>query len=264
MLKGLQTHFGSPIGVDLCTEIRAKQWTLARIDAQACSVETMLQMVEECYQASLLPYVTVATYEHIAALPAYALCEWRNEPDIHTSRYTPADEYAKEFVQACQVAARNPVAEVGGPVTSNLNKRGVAYIEQFMLTLGRRLPFNAFGVTHRYGHKGLFTPEFSTCHKLSWKPWGDFKSRKAEYDWFKRTIGPDHMWVVSEGGWASTEGISEEKQAQLARNEFALAEECGAFAYIWYQLNDGHSSFGIDNFGIRHGDRWKPVANIFL
>src|SRR5690349_1426728 len=135
MLKGLQTHFGAPIGVDLCTAIRSKQFTLARIDAQACSVETMLQMVEECYQAALLPYVTVASYEHIEALPGYAMCEWRNEPDIHTSRYLPAQEYAREFTQACQVAARNAVGEIGGPVTSNLNKRGIAYIQDFLSAL---------------------------------------------------------------------------------------------------------------------------------
>lgn len=259
MLYGCQTHFGAPIGSDVLRTLKAKRFGLARIDAQAVSTDTMLAMVSEVLAAALVPYVTVATFEQIEALPATALCEWRNEPDINTNFYLPPEDYAREFVEACKVAAMSPVAELGGPVASNLNRRGHDYLLAVIAACGGSLPSNAFGVTHRYGHNDV-----ETSHRLSkWKPWGDFKSREAEYEWFRTTIGAGRPWVISETGWASAEDISEATQAEYAAREFQLAKDMGAKALVWYQVNDGPGSFPIDHFGLRRIDgTWKPVADV--
>src|SRR5262245_66354713 len=102
----------------------------------------MLEMVDEVAAAGMLPYVTVARRWQWQALPTFAMCEWRNEPDISTNLYLPPADYAQEFIEACDVAQRSAVREIGGPVTSNLNKRGVTYIKDVIAACGGSLPSN--------------------------------------------------------------------------------------------------------------------------
>ena len=267
-LRGVQTHFDGTIGDEACRQLAEKHWQLARIRGLSRSTDEMLAMVNEARAAGLTVLVSVDRFEQIEALLAGDYVEWLNEPDIQTDRYLPAADYGRELLEAAEVAARSPVGQIGGPVMSNLNQRGVDYLNGVIAACGGSLPANVFGVTHRYGHKGPLTSEFETSHRLGkpkWKWWGPFETRRAEYEWFAHTIGDGRPWMVSEGGWASAEGISEDYQAELAKQEFDLANSCGAFAYVWYQINDGPGPDAIDHFGLRRVPdySWKPVAEIF-
>lgn len=255
MIKGCQTHFGSKIGHDVLVELRGKGCRACRIDAQGLDPYSMLDLVEEVRAALLLPYVTVSRYEQIEALPHYAMVEWRNEPDIATNVKVPPPQYKAEIHEAARIAGRHPVGAIGGYVVSNLNKRGVDYIN----AVGP-LPANTFGVCHRYGDGTYDNP-----HYLNWWGWlgiGPFQSREAELMWFKSKVGPN--MVVSEWGYPSTDGISESQQAALARREWALHQEMGVALSFIYQLNDGVGAGYLNNFGLRrHDGTWKPVSETF-
>lgn len=252
MIKGCQTHFGGNVGEDVLIELKVKGCQACRIDAQSVGVREMLTMVEEVLAVGLIPYVTVDENEQIEALPSYAMCEWRNEPDIATNEYVPPAQYRDELREAALVAGRNPVGEIGGLVVSNLNKRGVDYIK----AVGP-LPSNVFGVTHRYGDGTYDRP-----HYLNWYGWlgiGPFQSREAELRWFKSQVGP--RYVISEWGYPSRE-MGEEAQAARSRREWDLHEREGVWMSFIYQLNDG---FGAEeSFGLRRTDAsWKPVSETF-
>ena len=262
MLKGLQTHFGSPVGDHILTEVRQLGCKLARIDAQSVSIERMLEMVDEVHRNGLVPYVTVASLEAIKALPSHARCEWKNEPDLALGRPTPVPPatYAAELIEAAKVGLASPVQKVGGLVVSNLNKRGHDYILAVITACGGNLPDNVVGAAHRYGDGS-----YQKAHKLNrWRPLGRFRSREDELRWFKQVIGKGREWGISEWGYPSTDGISEADQAERCRREWDLYESEGADFAVLYQLNDEYSDLPIGNFGIRRTDgSWKPAAFTF-
>jgi hypothetical protein len=260
MLAGCQTHFGLPIGSAVLLALEARRFQLARIDAGASDTLGMLEMVLEVQDAGLIPYVTVTNYEQVEALPVGCRCEWKNEPDIALGRPAPIPPliYATELLEAAKVAARNAVEVIGAPVVSNLNKRGTDYILAVIAGCGGTLPDNVFGVTHRYGDGS-----YEQAHKLNkWWPFGAFQSREDELRWFKATIGEGRPWGVSEWGYPSTDGLTEQDQAERMRLEWDLYTREGAAFAIVYQLNDGPGQFGIDHFGLRRFDgTWKPSAD---
>src|SRR5688572_9374192 len=170
MFRMVQSHFSSPIGLALCLELRRRGYQWARCDAQGRTMSEMLGMISECRQAGLTPYVIVDQLEHVEALPAWARCEWRNEPDLALGRpqAIPPEHYAIELMAAAMVAEDNPVAMIGGPVVSNLNRRGYDYINAVIKGCGGALPENVFGAVHRYGDGTYEHP-----HRLNrWLPWG--------------------------------------------------------------------------------------------
>lgn len=263
MLYGVQTHFGGLIGAETCLDLYARRFRLARIDAQNVSVETMLAMVYEALWNGLMPYVTVSTLEQIEALPLGSMCEWRNEPDLAISGHgvIPPAEYARELKLAAEVAQRSPVEIIGGPVVSNLNKRGVDYINAVNAACDGTMPLNVFGVTHRYGNGTYALPHY--LHWYGWLGIGPFQSREAELRWFKRTIGEGRMWGVSEFGYPSVDNISEEQQADRVSKDFDLYRREGAYFAVNYQINDGPGKEPIDHFGLRRvTGEWKPVADV--
>lgn len=260
MIYSAQTHFDAPVGRDILREVYARNFRMVRIDAQNCSVDTMLEMVAEAVLENLIPYVTVASNGQIEALPNGAWCEWRNEPDLAISGHDVIHPttYAQELLMAAEVAKRSPVGQIGAPVVSNLNQRGTTYILKVIEGCGGALPPNVFGVTHRYGDGTYHRP-----HYLNWYGWlgiGPFQSREAELRWFKKTIGLGRPWGVSEWGYPSADGISEQEQASRSAKEWELyAREGAAFASI-YQLNDGTGA--SEHFGLRRVDgSWKPVSD---
>lgn len=258
-----QTHFGTPIGPQVLTELRRRGYQWCRVDAQGRSIDDMLAMVLECRAAGMTPYVIVDQLEQIEALPAYAKASWRNEPDIALGGRPaiPAEHYAFELKLAAEWAVKTPVREIGAPVVSNLNRRGVDYTEAVIGYCGGRLPEGVFGDFHRYGDGTYENP-----HRLNrWLPWGRFRSREEELRWLKQTIGPGRAWGISEWGYPSADGISEAQQADRSALEFELHESEGALFSGIYQLNDGHGTGGIDHFGLRRVDgSWKPVADILV
>lgn len=269
MLYGLQTHFtsGGP-GEQVCQELANRYFGALRIDAQGISIDLMLERVREVHGVGLHAHVVVSELSQIEALPENTLPIWRNETDHDKFHPMPAEEYAREFMLGCEVAANSPCRILAGPAVSGTHTRGVKYTETVVSECGGALPINAVGIIHRYGHND----RVSSPNRLNrWHlPWGPFKSRDDEYEWFRRTIGHGRPWGIGEVGWATVGGYSEDKQAESMRYEFELAERHEAWFCDWFQINDGpdpNSPHSDDHFGIRRNDgegnwSWKPAADI--
>jgi hypothetical protein len=78
MLFSVQTHFDEPIGRDILSELYRRRFRMVRIDAQQSSIDVMLAMVAETFAERLVPYVTIARYEQIDALPHNSLSRPRS------------------------------------------------------------------------------------------------------------------------------------------------------------------------------------------
>ncbi len=261
MLYALQTHMNGLIGEKETAEIASLGFDMCRIDAQDSSIDLMLDMVNEVSTAGMVPHVIVGDYHQIEALPAHAWCSWKNEPDIALGRPAPIPvwEYAAEFREATRVAAYSSVGRIGGPVCSNLNERGFTYLEDFIKLLGG-WPDNAWCDMHRYGD-GTFT-----------RPHYDFRrrifSREAEYRYLKRLIG-GRSWGISETGYPSFDGLTEQDQAERLTQELVLADKEGAAFITIFQRVDGPLPDAREHhYGIQRVDSegtlqdFKPSAYI--
>lgn len=241
MLYAIQSHMNGCIGHDETAQLAELGFDVCRVDAQEGDVDLMLSMCEEVHTAGLIPHVLVNTYTKIEALPAYAWCSWKNEPDIALGRpIIPVVDYAAEYREAARVAAYSLVQQVGGPVCSNLNKRGFDYLEGFRQLIGG-YPDNGWCDMHRYGDGTFNRPHYDIRRRIF--------SRRAEYLYLKRLIG-NRKWGISEAGYPSADGLTEAQQAERMTQEYELAASEGATFLTMYQRVDGPGIDAINHFGI--------------
>lgn len=259
MLYALQTHMNGTIGEADMRQVADLSFDMCRVDAQAeSSIDLMLEMVEEVHSVGLIPHVIVDDFHKIERLPEYAWCSWGNEPDIELFGRPPTlvHEYAAQFREAQRVAAYSLVKRVGGPVCSNLNKRGFQYLEDFLKLIGGYSE-SGWCDMHRYGDGSFTRPHYDFRRRIF--------SRDAEYTYLKKLIGAT-TWGISETGYPTLPGdITEAEQAQRIAQEFALAEEHGAAFVTIYQRIDGpeNTDQTINHFGIRrHDGSLKPSAYV--
>lgn len=239
MRCGLQTHFDAPIDRDTLRQIRAFGFTDCRIDAQACSSETMLQMVNDAQAENLTPLVMVKDTAKLLALPADAEVEWGNEPDGDIE----PTHYRAVLDEACEIAASQGLT-LWAPAISNLNEKALKWLNQ-VRDAGQGWPAGLHGISaHSYGpfpHHG-------------------FDTREGEVRWLKAAC-IDKPFIITEFGQASCDGVSEEAQADFCRAEWAFWQQQGAEAAFLFQLNDGKFPVRESRYGIRRCDgSWKPSA----
>lgn len=238
MKKGLQTHFNLPIGVDLLREVRSLGWETARIDGmEGHSIEPM---ISETVEAGLEPFVIVDSIEELARVPAGLDAEWTNELD---GDVTPSF-YRRTLDRAAGVAASLGI-RLWAPCISNLDFDSLWWMR---LVRGSGWPKGLHGISaHSYGPF----------------PHDGFRSREDEVRQFKQLID-GKPYRITECGLASTEGVSEEEQADFLIREFEFWTAQGAEAAYWFQLNDGPTDHPEHRFGIRRFDgSWKPNAGVF-
>ena len=246
MIPGLQTHFGARIPLDELAYIYSKGIRLARIDAQTCSHETMLELFGDCHTCDLAPLVIVGAqdYTRLAMLPAGTMVEWTNEPDGDISPRA----YRADLNTACQMAERQGV-ELWAPAISNLDEDSLMWLNK-VRDWGGGWPEGLAGISaHSYGpfpHKG-------------------FSSREREVYWLKAACG-DLPFMITEMGLASEGGVSEQEQADFAREEWQFWTDQGAVAAVWFQIHDGPTETREHRYGWRRCAAdgtllgWKPVS----
>ncbi len=244
MQYGLQTHFGDPIGPELCGDLRALRFTWARIDAQNSSQQTMLAMIDESTQAGLTPLVIVADEARLAALPSGIDAEWTNEPD---GDIAPA-AYRVGLDGACQVAQARGI-RLWAPAISNLDHDSLAWLNA-VRDAGGGWPAELHGISvHRYGDGTFETPHTG------------FSSRTAEVNWLKAACA-GLPYLVSEFGYPTVDGLTEAQQAERITQEWHFWAEEGAEVAILFQVNDGPDNTREHRYGIRRFDgSWKPSAD---
>ena len=240
MLKGLQTHFkGVILGSEKCKKIADIGVQLGRIDGQQEDPQLIADQVGELSLVGIKSYVMISKASQISTLPKTIFgCQYLNEPD---GRIYPLI-YRAGFL-ACAIEAEKYRIDLYGPCVSNImyskpsafgkKLRGIDYIK----AIGP-LPPSAKGSIHRYGDDDDVT-----------NPHRGFQTRTEEVEVLRSSWGP-RPWGVSEGGWASTDGMSEEEAGYNIEWEMDFWAEMMALFYILYQIHDGPSAEAIDNFGL--------------
>lgn len=240
VLTGIQSHFNSLVDLGTLHQVRTLGFRLARIDAQTCSHETLVQMLADVAACDLQPLPIVADFERLWLIPTGMDCEWSNEPDGDVS---PA-EYRHELDVACAIALERGL-KLWAPALSNLDEDSLKWLNQVRDAGAGGWPDGLHGVSvHSYGpfpHEG-------------------FSSRDAEVKWLKLAcVGLP--FLVSEFGLSTSEGVTEDAQAAFYVEEWAFWQRHGATAAIAYQLHSGPTNEREDQYGIRRFDgSWKPSA----
>lgn len=237
MKNGLQTHFNYPIGVEVLRDIKSLGYSTVRIDAQ--EGHDIEEMVRETLEAGLEPLVIVDSLEELGRCPGLDV-EWTNELD---GDVLPS-AYRRTLDAACKVAGALGI-RLWGPCISNLDFDSLWWMR---LVRGTGWPRGLYGISaHSYGPF----------------PHDGFRSREAEVEAFKSMLD-GKPYIITECGLASTEGVTEEEQADFLRAEFQWWDSHGAIGTYWFQLNDGPTGHPEHNFGIRRFDySWKPAAFVF-
>jgi len=250
MKFGLQTHFNAPIGTDTLGQVRARGFTLARIDCQTASLDDMRQMLEETRACGMqtLPVVDLQRLEYV---PAGEWAEFGNEPDGDIE----PKEYRRELEAACRLADVQGI-KLWAPAISNLDEDSLQWLNDVRdagATPG--WPAGLYGLSvHRYGD-GTFD-----------HPHRGFSSRGREVYWLKLAMRAGMPFLVSEFGYPTIDDLTDADQAARIRQEWAFWQQQGAEAAVLFQINDGPVDHREHRYGIRRchpdgtlGD-WKPSA----
>lgn len=237
MLSGLQTHFGAPLGSDLCLAI-------ATLGVKVCRIAPFdvdpLPMIAEVEAAGMQALVIVDRPEQMRTLPLSAWVELGNELDGDVK----PDAYRAMLDEACAIAIERG-QQLWAPAISNISQGGLKWLNAVK---GSGWPAGLTGITaHSYGPF----------------PHAGFSSRDAEVKWLKAAC--DGLpFAITECGLASTDGVTEAEQAAFYVDEWAFWQRHGAAFAIAFQLNDGLGTGNEQNFGIRRVDgTWKPSALTF-
>ena len=243
MIPGLQTHFNARVDKATLQQVRVLGFRMVRIDAQDCSNEVMLEMIEDVRACDLLPLVIISNINKLYALSPDIDVEWTNEPDGDIAPH----DYYPTFHAACTIAKERGI-RLWAPAISNLDDDSLHWLNQ-LREVGQGWPDGLYGISvHRYGD-GLF----ETWHH-------GFASRESEVEWLEAAC-QDLPYIISEVGYPTVDGLTEEQQAERLKQELDFFAR--AYAVIIFQLNDGPGDDREARYGIRRFDRtWKPSAFI--
>lgn len=188
----------------------------------------------------------------------YFAIEPGNEPDIAVDHWRKdPQEMGKRFAECYDVVQEYfPNVPTLSPSISNLNKRGLRYLERMV----PYLPRGCAVAFHRYPAG----PAFDIPHK-------GFGSRFDESDLLKELADGRDLWNT-ETGWAEDNGgyvLGEDQVAARMTREAGFWESLGCKAWCAYQLNsavvnidDTEDERRLKSYGARTADerRWKPWA----
>jgi hypothetical protein len=224
----------------------ARHVQVVRIDAQTCARETFDAMQHETDAAGLQPITIVNDVDRLAWFARGAWVEWTNEPDGDI----PPDAYRADLDRACD-AARALGLVLWAPALSNLDGDSLLWLN-LVRDAGQGWPDGLAGISvHRYGDGTFETPH------------PGFSSREAEVRWLK-TACAGLPFIVTEFGYPTIDGLTEQQQAERISQEWQFWTEQGADAAFVFQLNDGPTGHREHHYGIRRFDgTWKPSADTF-
>jgi hypothetical protein len=256
MLYGVQTSFGQLIGSETYQQLAAFGYTMARIDAQACTPEEAALLAQEAVEAGLTPLVILQHPDQMRDLPEGTHVEVLNEPDITD---VSAGVYLV-LMLAFAGAVRDGI-HLWGPCVSNRNRRGLNYLHQIAHLFPARV-----GITlHSYQY-GAYP----------YAPFPGAASRDDEVAQLTAIIG-DRPFGISETGfhtcpmptygdwrknlpWLTTRH-TDDHVADLLNWECAFWNRHGAAFCCIFQIDDGPTDTPEHRFGIRRVDgTWKPAA----
>jgi len=246
MLKGLQTHFNARIDLETLHTVKDDlKFETVRVDAQTCSIDEMLLMIDDVQSVGLIPLVIINSEDKLNYLPEGVDVEWTNEPDgdISPSAYYPA------FKSACDLAKALRI-NLWAPAISNLDEDSLGWLND-LRDEGNGWPEGLYGVSaHRYGD--------GTFHD----PHQGFLSRESEAKWLKAACA-GKPYIITEVGYPTADHITEYDQKDRLLKEFDFWEKEECQTLFIYQLNDGLNS--DEKYGIRRTDgSWKPAAYLFV
>jgi hypothetical protein len=187
----------------------------------------------------------------------HAAVEIGNEPDLAVSRWKkdPA-AMAKTFAE-CYAAIKEllPNMPVLSPSISNLNRRGLGYLEK----MAPHLPKGCAIAFHRYPNGRDW-----------WAPHRGFDSRFQEVDCLRDLVDGRELWCTENGHAEqnSDYALTENEVAERMEQELAFWVDAKVRCWTAYQINSG-DVLASDNddqrrektYGARRPDlTWKPWA----
>ncbi len=189
-----------------------------------------------------------------------------NEPDLAHRHFRAHPERLVDAFRACYEAAREVLegAPVLTPSVSNLNRRGLEYLERM---LAHGVPDGAEIAVHRYPN-GQSPSD----------PHDPFATRGEEIQSLLSLVGERRVWVTEAGRsegpgflrrfffrktqfWFTEDEVADYMEAELR----IWARVPQVKALVWYQLNSGADRGNeLHNYGIRRVDgSFKPIARRF-
>ncbi|HUR32414.1 MAG TPA: hypothetical protein VM032_01370 [Vicinamibacterales bacterium] len=202
----------------------------------------------------------VARTARALALDTY-LVEVGNEPDLAHDGYAsrPQDFAAAVRQTRDRLRAEQFTGLVVSGGVSNLNTRGIGYVERMLAPQGFTFPDDVVVGFHRYPEKG----------KAHGAPHAGFTSRENEMQRFTALIGARSHGCTEFGYHTATErvGLSSVRRtdADVAASimfDFAFFADHGCDVALLFQLNDGPDDTMEHRYGIRALDGTpKPVVS---
>lgn len=249
---GLQCGFGDLLGAATLASVRAQGFTIVRIDLQKCDLQKSVELAQEVIDAGLQPLCIVSSEAQVIAMPAGALIEVGNEPDIARFGWTKATY--REVADRCVAAALDHGRRLYVGVVSNLNDRGFDFLESLPW---RNYPADICCSVHRYpdGRSPL-------------NPHKGCKSREHEVAKLRAIVGQRPLAITETGYHDGPGGWSEHAVAEHLAFERRFFSEQGFEIVVAFQINDGHPAdsdkeahFGLRRYGT---GEWKPAAAAFI
>ena len=249
---GLQCGFGDALGAETLTAVRDQGFTIVRVDLQKADQAKTTQLAQEVNDAGLQPLCIVRRAEQMSVLPAGALVELGNEPDLAHFGWT-VESYLAEARRCVPIALASGQRLYLG-VVSNLNKRGFKFLEQLPW---QEWPEQICCSVHRYPDGRLPTNAHSGC-----------KSREHEVAKLRAIVGHRPLAVTEVGYHDGPGGWNWGQVAEHMAWERRFFSEQGFEVVVAFQINDGEK---LDpsteaHFGFRRhpSGEWKPVAQAFV
>jgi hypothetical protein len=241
MLYSMQTHFDTPIGIDLCKELVSRGVQHFRISGLNRSINDCEAMLAESSEAGAKSLLITDSLETLGLIHNTNI-EWQNEPD---GDGRPLYDYGS-FMEAYRICkANNNILH--GPTISNLDRNSLAWLRGFM---AHSVPEDVIITYHHY------TPDL-----YFWQAHEGFISRQEEIDALRRITG-NRKIACSESGYNDPD---EARQFGNIKAELQFAKDNNLEFWTYYQLNDGVLNNQTDShFGVRRIDySWKPVIDLF-
>lgn len=192
-------------------------------------------------------------YFEIGNEPDIAVREWRENPRRLNDTFWDCYQLAK--------TTRNDIKVITGGI-SNLNQRGLDYLDEFMQ---ESIPNNAIVGFHRYSN-GV---DVSTPHS-------GFQSRPHEMNRLRAIAGENRLFCtetgLSQGPHKVSKGfplcwlnntvwLSEVEQGEAIETEWKFYQKYNIEGMVWYQLRDGlRKSQLLDHYGIHYSDEREKFS----
>lgn len=267
MMPGINAlNEGKPLGIE--EPIAVKGWQSVRASASydqkpwaPIPESDLVPLAQRIRDVGMLPFITVRDEPAVNRLPADAqpYGEYGNEPDLGKLFGWPTfesyDDPKFSVINACE--RRGFPCGIG--VVSNLNKRGLKYLEKlFGKNNSRGIPSWVDCNFHWYWH-----PTGQAVASLEERD-EDGQTRLVQMAKLRDIVGLDRQINVTEDGGFDGHGFTEEQIAARYAFQRAFWDEHGVRHWIVYQINSGGPPGSDHDFGFQRDGVWKLRADAVL